>query len=191
MTPMYFRLGGTYALRASHCAAIVGTLATAAHPIPICPDALRFSRLRIRLDVRLFHDACPLHPLRSHEVRKLLRRAAAVFGTETDQAFLYVGHFHGLDDVAIDLGDDVGGHFGGADEAVPGGCVEAGEAALGNGGQIGIRRRALRARLRDGEHFAAFHMRRHGGHGVERILNLAAHQIDQQWAAALVRHVQF
>ncbi|MCY1211081.1 hypothetical protein D9M72_227880 [compost metagenome] len=49
---------------------------------------------------------------------------------------------------------------------------------------------ALGARLRHGEHAAVLHVRGGGGHGLEAVLDLPAHQVGQQRAAALVRHVQ-
>jgi hypothetical protein len=50
--------------------------------------------------------------------------------------------------------------------------------------------RALEPGLRDRDDAAALHVRSGRRHRLEAVLDLAAHQVGEQRAAALVRHVQ-
>ena len=49
--------------------------------------------------------------------------------------------------------------------------------------------RPLLPRLRDGNHLATLDMWRRRSHGVEAVIDLPTHQINQHWARTLVRHM--
>jgi hypothetical protein len=116
--------------------------------------------------------------------------AAAVFGAGGFELLHHVGHGNSALFTSSFMRLAMARrHLARADQAVPGGGLEAGEAGLGHGRHVGVAFGALQARLRDGDGLAALHVRRGGRHGVEAVLHLAADQVGEHRAGALVRHV--
>src|SRR5512147_2578504 len=82
------------------------------------------------LDVSVLDDLRPLRRFGADEGGELLARTAAVFGAVGVELLLHVGHGEDLVDVLVHLLRDRRGQLAGADQAIPGGGLEAGEALL-------------------------------------------------------------
>src|SRR5918992_4867286 len=148
------------------------------------------ARVLFDLDARLLDDLVPAHAFSLEDFREFAGRPADGLEAVARQELLEVLALQDLVDFAVESRDDVRGKPLRPDEAVPVDDFVVRVAGLGDRGELGSRRDALRRGYRQPAQLPGLDVRQRRRHRAEDELHLAADGVLQRRTRAFVRHVQ-
>src|SRR5262245_14794121 len=148
--------------------------------------------LLLGLDPGGLDDRTPLLGFRPQPRIEFCRRRRHDLDADPSEAGLDRGLGKDCDGVDVDLLDDVGGRFGGHEECIPRGDVEAGQ-RIRNGWKLWRGRKALRGADRESAQLPGAYLLQHASRRVEHHVNTAGdHVVERGRNAAIgyVRHLK-
>src|SRR5712691_8710014 len=153
------------------------------------PETEQITTASFGAGARIFHDLRPFRNLARDIVGELPRRACGDFRAERLEPLAQVRQAQHLDDVAVEPLDERRGRTPRHDNAVPGDRLEPGYARLGQGRQLGHRRRTPGGRDRERAQPPGLDVGNHRSRGREHELRLTGDDVGERRLRALVGHV--